>query len=274
MTANDLIAQSAALLRERLNGAQPVFALTLGSGLGAVADLVRVQETIPYSRLPGFPLPTVSGHEGSLTIGTIDGVPVVTLKGRQHLYEGHGPDALKIMIRTLKAAGIDTLFLTNAAGSLRAEYPPGALVAISDHINLTGTNPLAGPNDDDWGPRFVPMNNAWDADLRAALMKAGHAAGITPLGEGVYCQLLGPTFETPAEIQMLKTIGADLVGMSTAVENIIARHCGLKCVGVSAVTNLAEGMSDVPLSHEQTLAGAKLAEKNMAALVRAFVKTL
>jgi xanthosine phosphorylase len=228
---------------------------------------------IPYGDLPGFPKTGVVGHEGSLRIGTVNGVPLIFLKGRKHLFEGpaEAAAALKNMIRTLKSAGVEILFLTNAAGSLRKEYPPGALVAIADHINLTGFNPLAGPNDDEWGPRFPPMDNAWDAGLRARLMAAGKRAGVKPLGEGVYCQLLGPTFETPAEIKMIKALGADTVGMSTAVENIIARHCGLKCVGVSAVTNLAAGMGDVPLSHEQTLEGAKLAESRMAALVGAFM---
>jgi xanthosine phosphorylase len=267
------IEKAAGIIRQKANGKTPKIALTLGSGLGAVADLMQDAVVIPYAALPGFPQTGVAGHEGSLLLGAVDGAPVIFLKGRKHLYEGADAavDATKIVIRTLKTLGVEILFLTNAAGSLRAEYPPGSLVAIADHINLTGVNPLAGPNDEEWGPRFLSMDNAWDAALRAALMAAGAKAGVSPLGEGVYCQLLGPTFETPAEIRMLKAIGADTVAMSTAAENIIARHCGLKCVGVSAITNLAAGMGNEPLSHEQTLAGAKLAEHNMAKLVRAFI---
>jgi len=270
---NTLIKESAALIRKKTDDGAPRLALTLGSGLGAVADLLEDAVTIPYGDLPGFPETGVAGHEGVLRIGQVAGVPVIFLKGRKHFYEGVEKATLanKVIIRTLKAVGVEILFLTNAAGSLRAEYGPGSLVAITDHINLTGANPLAGPNDDAWGPRFVGMENAWDADLRKLLVSTGQKSGVAPLGEGVYCQFLGPTFESPAEIRMAKAIGADTVGMSTAVENIIARHCGLKCVGVSAVTNLAAGMGDEPLSHEQTLAGAQKAESNMAKLVHAFI---
>lgn len=270
---NANIEKAAAIIRKKAGTAAPKIALTLGSGLGAVANLMKDAAAVSYADLPGFPKADIPGHEGSLRIGTVNDVPLIFLKGRKHLFEGQteATAALKTMIRTLKAVGVEILILTNAAGSLRKEYPPGALVAIADHINLTGWNPLAGPNDDEWGPRFVGMENAWDANLRGLLLAAGKRAGVKPLGEGVYCQFLGPTFETPAEIKMAKAIGADTVGMSTVVENIIARHCGLKCVGVSAITNLAAGMGDVPLSHEQTLEGAKLAESRMAALVGAFV---
>ena len=248
----------------------------MGSGLGAVADLLEDAQEIPYSDLPGFPRTAVVGHEGSLRIGTASGTPVIFLKGRKHFYEGpaEATQALRTMIRTLKQAGIETLILTNAAGSLRKEYPPGSLVLISDHINFTGLNPLAGPNDEAWGPRFLPQDEAWNKSLRAKFLAAGQQAGVAPLGEGVYMQFLGPTFETPAEVRMAKIMGADLVGMSTVVENIVARHCGLDCVGISAVTNLGAGMSDQQLSHAQTLQGAKLAEGNMAALVKASLAAL
>ncbi len=275
-TMNTAIEKAAQAIKNRLPaGFRPKMAVTLGSGLGAVAALLEEKALIPYTDIPGFPQPTVAGHEGSLRLGHVAGVPVMFLKGRKHLYEGPDEAAvtLKVMIRTLKTLGVEILFLTNAAGSLRAEYGPGSLVAITDHINITGFNALCGPNDDDWGPRFSPMDNAWDKDLRATLMAAGKKAGVKNLGEGVYCQFMGPTFETPAEIRMARAIGADTVGMSTAVENIIARHCGLKCVGVSAITNLGAGMSDEALSHEQTLHGAKMAEQGMAQLVRAFIET-
>ena len=269
-----LINKAAATLRKKMKGLQPRMVLTLGSGLGAVADLMKDAIVIPYQQIPGFPPPTVAGHAGTLSIGTVEGVPVIFMKGRKHLYEDPiaAATAIKHMIRTFKTLGVDTMFLTNAAGSLRAEYGPGSLVAISDHINLTGFNPLVGPNDDEWGPRFPPMENAWDSELRQLLMEEGKKAGIRHLGEGVYAQHMGPTFETPAEVRFSKIIGADTVGMSTAVENIVARHCGLKCVGVSAITNLGAGLGLEPLSHEQTLDGAKLAEEKMAALVRVFIK--
>jgi xanthosine phosphorylase len=264
------IQKSKDIIKDKAAGLSPKIAVMLGSGLGAVSDLMEVKASISYSDLPGFPLPTVAGHEGSFQIGTINGVATYFLKGRQHLYEGEGTEGLKNIIRTLKSLNIDALFLTNAAGSTREDYPPGTVVAITDHINLTGTNPLMGQNDDDWGPRFPPMDNAWDKDLRDLLLNSGNNAGVN-VGSGVYACFLGPNFETPAEVLMAKKMGADLVGMSTVPENIIARHCNLKCIGVSAVTNLAEGLSETPLSHEQTLEGAKLAEKNMAKLVEAFI---
>lgn len=258
------------IIRKALPDFQAKIAVVLGSGLGAVANLMHEKASIPYTDLPGFPQPTVAGHEGTMQLGHVDDIPVIFMKGRVHLYEGVGVESLKTMVRTLKALEIDALFLTNAAGSTNPEWGPGSLVAVKDHLNLTGTNPLAGPNDDEWGPRFPPMSNAWDADLRSLLIQEGIAADIT-LGEGVFGGFLGPTFETPAEVQMAKILGADTVGMSMVAENIVANHCGLKCVGCSAITNLAEGLNDEPLSHEQTLEGAKLAEKKMARLIRAFI---
>jgi xanthosine phosphorylase len=264
------IEKSAKIIQEKAETLSPRLAVMLGSGLGAVADLIEEICSVPYAELPGFPRPTVAGHEGSIKIGHVGDTAVYFLKGRQHLYEGEGAQGLKTIIRTLKTLGVTTLFLTNAAGSARAEYPPGSVVAITDHINLTGTNPLIGPNDDNWGPRFPDMHNAWDSELRENLIACAKEEDIK-LGTGIYACFLGPTFETPAEVSFAKTVGADLVGMSTVAENIIARHCGMKCVGVSAVTNLAAGMSDVPLSHDQTLEGAALAEKNMARLVKSFI---
>ena len=264
------VQQSAAVIRKVLPGFTPRIAFVLGSGLGAVADLLDEQAQISYADLPGFPRPTVQGHEGNMRLGTVGGVPVAFLKGRVHLYEGTGPAPMKVMIRTLKEIGTDMLFLTNAAGSLMTAHGPGSVVAITDHINLTGMNPLAGPNDDDWGPRFPPMDDAWDKDGIALLKQAAQKAGVN-MGQGVYAQFLGPNFETPAEVKMAGIMGAHLVGMSTAAENIIAAHCGLKCVGVSAVTNLAAGLSDEALSHEQTLIGAEKAAQNMARLVQNFI---
>lgn len=264
------IKNSAAIIRKAAPGFTPKIAFVLGSGLGMVADLLEEVAQLSYTDLPGFPRPTVAGHEGNMRLGHVGGVPVAFLKGRVHLYEGTGPEPMKVMIRTLKELGVELLFLTNAAGSLMLSHGPGSVVAITDHINLTGMNPLAGPNEDDWGPRFPPMDDAWDKENINLLRAAAKNAGVN-MGEGVYAQFLGPNFETPAEVRMAGICGAQLVGMSTAAENILAAHCGLKCIGVSAVTNLAAGLSDDPLSHEHTLAGAELAAQNMAALVKNFI---
>jgi xanthosine phosphorylase len=268
---NPVIAQSAAVVRKALNGLSPKIAVVLGSGLGGLADQVTNPVSISYADLPGFPKPGVHGHAGVLVAGTIENVPVIFLKGRVHLYEGVGPAPLKVMIRTLKAVGVDTLFLSNAAGSLRPEAPAGNLIAIADHLNISGINPLTGHNDDDWGPRFVPMGNAWDADLRAMLMAAAKTLNV-PLIEGVYAWFHGPTFETPAEIRMAKAMGADSVGMSTVPDCIIARHCGLKVVGCSAITNMGAGMSDEKISHEQTIEQAAIAGEKLTRVVIQFLK--
>ncbi|MCM2344267.1 MAG: purine-nucleoside phosphorylase [Alphaproteobacteria bacterium] len=267
---NQQISQSAALIREQACGLKPRLAVILGSGLGAVADLLTETASIPYTSLPGFPQPTIEGHEGSFKIGTVNNVPVYYLKGRVHLYEGVGVDALKVMIRTLKTLDVETVIITNAAGGLHEALEPGSLMAISDHINLTGLNPLTGPNDDDWGTRFPSQEGAWNDGLRTLLIKGAAAQGVT-LHQGVYCMHLGPTFETPAEIRMVKTIGGDAVGMSTIPENILARHCGMECVGLAAIVNRAAGMGFEKPSHEQTLIGARLAENNMAAALGAFI---
>ncbi|AGH98626.1 purine-nucleoside phosphorylase [Micavibrio aeruginosavorus] len=264
------IAESTNIILKHLNGMQPKIAVILGSGLGGVADAADVVATIPYTDLPGFPRPSVEGHAGTLIAGTIEGVPAIFLKGRAHLYEGVGPAPLKVMIRTMKTLGVEVLFLTNAAGSLRHEAPAGELIAIADQINFTGLNVLAGPNDDAWGPRFPPMDNAYDAELRATLFNAAAAIG-TPLIEGTYAGFLGPTFETPAEIRMVKAMGADSVGMSTVSECIIARHCGLKVVGCSAITNMAAGMSEEALSHDQTIEWAAIAGQKLTKLVLRFI---
>jgi xanthosine phosphorylase len=243
----------------------------LGSGLGAVADCVQDAITVGYEELPGFPRPTVAGHAGRAVLGHISGVPVAVLKGRAHLYEGGPLAALAAPVRALKAAGAETVVLTNAAGSLRADVRPGRLMAISDHINLTGTNVLIGPNDDAIGPRFPPLRDAYDPVLRAQLHAAARDTEID-LAEGVYLAVSGPSFETPAEIRAFARLGADAVGMSTVHETIAARHCGLRVCAISAITNLAEGLSEEPLSHEQTLRDAQRAGVDLARLLPVFLK--
>jgi len=261
--------EAAAVMTERA-GVRPRVAVVLGSGLGAVADAVADPTSIDYADLPGFPRPTVAGHGGQAVLGHIGDVPVAVLQGRAHVYEGGDLEAIRTPIRALRAAGAEILVLTNAAGSLRPEIGPGRLMLITDHINLSGVNVLAGPNDDAIGPRFPSLRDAYDPDLRARLRAAADELGTT-LAEGVYLAVSGPTFETPAEISAFGVLGADAVGMSTVHETAVARHCGLRVAAVSAITNLAEGMSPEPLSHEQTLRDAQRAADDLAPLLVKFV---
>jgi len=260
---------AADVLREHAPGFRPRLGIVLGSGLGGLADLLEDAVAIPYAEIPGFPPSTVAGHAGRFVLGTLDGVPVACMQGRFHLYEGHPPAVIKLPIRTFAALGVEALLLTNAAGSLRAEAGPGSLMLITDHLNFQWTNPLIGPNDDAWGERFVGLEDAYDPALRSRLLDLAAGLGIR-LHEGVYCALLGPLFETPAEIRAYRVLGADAVGMSTVPEVIVARHAGLRVAAISAITNLAVGMSDVPVDHEQTLRGAAIAAADLTRLVRAF----
>jgi xanthosine phosphorylase len=260
------------VLRDRAP-APPRVGIVLGSGLGAVADAVADAVAVGYDELPGFPRPGVAGHAGRAVLGRLSGVPVAVLQGRAHLYEGGDPEALRTPVRALRAAGAEILVLTNAAGSLRADLAPGSLMAIADHINLTGTNPLIGPNDDALGPRFPSLRDAYDPELRAILHATADGLGI-PLGDGVYLAVSGPSFETPAEIRAFRTLGADAVGMSTVAETILARHAGLRVAAISTITNLAEGMSAEPLSHEQTLRDAQRAAGSLTRLLEAFAGRL
>jgi len=270
--STELAERAASALIDRA-GRSPRVGIVLGSGLGAVADAVGDANVIPYDELPGFPRPTVAGHAGQAVLGDLAGVTVAVLQGRQHLYEGGDPEPIRTPVRALRAAGADTLILTNAAGSLRPELGPGSLMAISDHINLTGHNPLTGPNDDAIGPRFPSLRDAYDPELRTTLHATADELGI-PLADGVYLAVSGPSFETPAEIRAFGTLGADAVGMSTVPETIVARHAGLRVAAISTITNLAEGLSAEPLSHEQTLRDAQRAAGDLSRLIEAFVGRL
>jgi xanthosine phosphorylase len=261
--------EAARILTERA-GTAPRVGVVLGSGLGPVADAIEDPAVIPYSDLPGFPQPTVEGHAGRAVAGTINGVATIAFQGRAHLYEGVDLDQIRVPVRALKEAGAEILVLTNAAGSMRLDIGPGGLMLIEDHINLTGVNVLSGPNDDGLGPRFPSMRDAYDPELRAKAMRAAVELGVS-LTEGVYLAVRGPSFETPAEIRAFHTMGADAVGMSTVHETTVARHCGLKVVGLSAITNYAEGMSEEPVSHEQTLRDAAKAAADLAPLITKFV---
>jgi xanthosine phosphorylase len=251
----------------------PRAALILGSGLGVLAEQMTDAVTIGFDELPGFPISTVHGHAGAMVLGTLAGVPVVCLKGRGHFYEGYGLGVMTSAVRTLKLLGVDFLFVTNAAGSLRTEVDAGSLVALTDHINFLPGTPMIGPNDERFGPRFFSMANAYDAELRDLLKSTAAEKAIT-LHEGVYIAYSGPNFETPAEIRAFKTLGADVVGMSVVPEVVPARHCGLKVVGVSVVTNLAEGLSPFPLSHEQTLKYAAIGAESLIKLILGFLENV
>ncbi|KZQ38484.1 purine-nucleoside phosphorylase [Enterobacter genomosp. O] len=249
----------------------PRVAFILGSGLGALADQIVDAVSLSYEKLPGFPVSTVHGHAGELVLGHLAGVPVVCMKGRGHFYEGRGMTVMTDAIRTFKLLGCELLFSTNAAGSLRPNVQPGSLVALSDHINTMPGTPMVGGNDERFGDRFFSLANAYDADYRAILQTVATKAGF-PLHEGVFVSYPGPNFETAAEIRMMQIIGGDVVGMSVVPEVISARHCGLKVVAVSAITNLAEGLGDVKLSHEQTLAAAELSRQNFINLICGFLR--
>ncbi len=269
--SNNTPFEAADLIRTRNPGFAPRVAMILGSGLGVLAEQMSDAVSIGFDELPGFPISTVHGHAGELVMGTLAGVQVVCMKGRGHFYEGYGMGVMTSAVRTMKLLGCEMLFVTNAAGSLRMEVDAGSLVALTDHINWLPGTPMVGPNDDRFGPRFFSMANAYDRDLRD-LVKASAAARAIKLHEGVFIAYPGPNFETAAEIRMMAKLGADVVGMSVVPEVVSARHCGLKVVGVSVITNLAEGMSDVALSHEQTLKFAAIGAKDLIALIPAFLE--
>ena len=264
------VAESAAKIQAALAGKSAKFALILGSGLGGFADKLSDVIKISYADLPGFPILTVAGHKGELLIGTIDGKTVIALNGRKHLYETQDFYPLKTMIRSLKAAGVENLFVTSATGSLNTDIPAGEIMAVTDHINMMGINPLIGANDDDFGPRFMDMNHAWSPELRDKLLTTAKKQNI-PLHQGVFVGFRGPNFETPAEIKLAQRIGGSAVGMSSVPDCLIARHCGLNVMGCAVMTNLGAGLSDEVLSHDHTLEGAKLAAVKMEKLVYHFI---
>jgi purine-nucleoside phosphorylase len=238
---------------------KPKVGIVLGSGLGDFADSLKQSTRISYGEIPGFPVSTAIGHRGELVLGELAGIPLGVMAGRFHLYEGYTAQQAAAGIRLFHSLGIKRVVLTNAAGGINADYATGALVLISDHINLQGANPLVGPNDDLLGPRFPDMTEPYSERLRGIAKRAANSLGIT-LNEGVYAALLGPSYETAAEIRYLQTIGADLVGMSTVAETIAANHMGMEVLGISCVTNLAAGLGGQKLNHEEVLsAGRKMA---------------
>ena len=246
---------------------RPRIGLVLGSGLGAFADDLADAVRTPYADIPSFPRSTAIGHAGQLVVGKLSDVPVAVMQGRVHLYEGYSAAEVAFPVRVLGRIGIRTLILTNAAGGINVEYGQGALVVLRDHINLQGQNPLTGPNDERLGPRFPDMTYAYDRRLRAIALEEAGKLGIAPR-EGVYAALPGPSYESPAEIRYLRTIGADLVGMSTVAETIVARHMGLDVLAISCVTNMAAGILDKPLHHEEVLETGRRVMGQFVSLLR------
>jgi purine-nucleoside phosphorylase len=249
---------------------RPRIALVLGSGLGALADELTDAARTPYEKIPGFPRSTAIGHAGRLVIGKVGDVAVAAMQGRVHLYEGYSAREVAFPMRVFGRIGVGAAILTNAAGGINRDYNQGALVAIRDHINLQCANPLTGANDDRFGPRFPDMTEAYAKDYRKIALAEAQRLGIE-IREGVYAAVAGPSYETPAEIRHLRTIGADLVGMSTAPEVIAARHMGIRVLGISCVTNMAAGILDQPLSHAEVLETAERVKGQFIALLRAVI---
>lgn len=271
-TAAGAVTLATEAVRQALDGHRPRVAVVLGSGLGRLADRVNDPRRIPYGDIPGFHVPTVQGHKGELIAGMLGGVPVIMQSGRFHMYEGHPAHISVLPTRVFASLGADTLIVTNAAGGIRRSFGPGTLMVIRDHLNLTGRNPLEGevlPGE----TRFPDMTVAYDADLRRLAHRVAVAQG-TELAEGVYAALLGPSYETPAEIRMLERLGADAVGMSTAPETIVARARGMRVLGISTITNLAAGVSHDLMSHADVMNVANQVAERLAKLVEEIVERL
>ena len=277
MTSNADFQKAAAVIRER--STLPVrVGMVLGSGLGALADEVQDAVTIPYGDIPGWPQSTVPGHSGTLVIGTLDGIPVVLQRGRAHFYEGYTPQQVTFPIRVMHFLGVETVVLTNAAGGINTDYRVGDVMLLNDHLNMvgmTGFNPLMGPNDDSLGERFPGMSGAYDRDLRT-LAKQAAAAHNVPIHEGVYAWLSGPNFETPAEIRMLRAMGADAVGMSTVPEVLVARHMHMRVLAMSGITNaaIAEVDSGKEATHEEVLEAGTLLVPRMSRVIHGVLAAL
>ncbi|MGA2558421.1 MAG: purine-nucleoside phosphorylase [Terracidiphilus sp.] len=273
MTTFEHVSEAAAFVRSRLGRLTPQIAIVLGSGLGAVAEAVGDPVVVPFAEVPHFPKSTVEGHSGRIVAGSLGGVDVVVLQGRVHFYEGYTPQQVTFPARVLGALGVRALVLTNAAGGIAEGYRIGQLVALADHINLMGFNPLVGPNEPRYarvpgaGLRFFDMTEAYSRRLRVLAQEAAAEEGFA-LGEGVYLAVSGPSFETPAEIRAFRTLGATLVGMSTVPETIVARHMGMEVLGISCVTNLAAGLSASPLSHQEVFEAGRQVEHRLAGLLK------
>ena len=264
--------KAARVIRARTDADVSV-AIVLGSGLGAFADELTDSTSIRYDEIPSFARATVEGHAGRLVIGKTNNVTVAAMQGRFHFYEGYSLEEVTFPIRVLKLLGVRTLILTNAAGSLNTEFTPGSLMVITDHINLLGVNPLVGPNDDRFGPRFPDLTSVYARRLQDLVISEANAIGLD-MRRGIYAALSGPSYETPAEIHMVRTLGADAVGMSTVPEAIVARHMNMEVIGISCITNLAAGVSNRPVDHSQVIATGERVRAEFTELLRRVVGRL
>jgi len=271
-TLYDRAEEAARMIRARRD-VQAQVAIVLGSGLGAFADELTDSTSIRYDEIPSFARATVEGHAGRLVIGKTNNVTVAAMQGRFHFYEGYSLEEVTFPIRVLKLLGVRTLILTNAAGSLNTEFTPGSLMVITDHINLIGVNPLIGPNDDRFGPRFPDLTSVYARRLQDIVINEANAIGLD-MRRGIYAALSGPSYETPAEIHMVRTLGADAVGMSTVPEAIVARHMNMEVIGISCITNLAAGVSNRPVDHSQVIAVGERVRAEFTELLRRVVARL
>jgi len=260
------VEHAARLIRSRTSE-EPRIAIILGSGLGAFADDFEEPVAIPYEDIPGFMRSTAEGHAGRLVVGKVDNVPLLAMQGRVHFYEGYSLEDVTFPIRVFKLLGIKTLILTNAAGGINIELDQGALMVISDHLNLMGVNPLRGGNDDRFGPRFPDMTAVYSPELQQLVIEEAQAIGVE-MRRGVYAALSGPSYETPAEIVLLRNFGADAVGMSTVPEAIVARHVDMEVLGISCITNMAAGISDAPINHEEVMETGSRVKATFTQLLR------
>jgi len=260
------------IIRARIS-VEPRIAVVLGSGLGGFADDFEEAVSIPYEDIPGFMRSTAQGHAGQLVVGKVDSVPLLAMKGRIHYYEGYSLEEVTFPMRTFNLLGIKTVILTNAAGGINVQLQQGALMVLSDHLNLMGANPLRGPNDERFGPRFPDMSTVYSPELQELVVEEARAIGVE-VRRGIYGALTGPSYETPAEILMLRNLGADAVGMSTVPEAIVARHMGLEVLGISCITNMAAGLSDAPINHEEVMATGDRVRGTFTALLRKVVSAI
>ncbi|MGM0791642.1 MAG: purine-nucleoside phosphorylase [Bacillota bacterium] len=263
--------QNAAKFLKEKYGETPKIGLILGSGLGVLAEEIEQPVKIPYNEIPDFPVSTVEGHAGQLVFGLLNGVQAVAMQGRFHYYEGYSFDKVTFPVRVMKELGVEILIVTNAAGGVNESFAPGDLMLISDHINNMGSNPLIGPNDSKLGVRFPDMSEAYSRELRQQAREIAGKLNIS-IQEGVYVGNTGPTYETPAEVRMLRTMGGDAVGMSTVPEVIVARHAGLKVLGISCISNMAAGILDQPLNHEEVIETTEKVKANFLAYVKELVR--
>ncbi|WP_408006604.1 purine-nucleoside phosphorylase [Pseudalkalibacillus sp. A8] len=272
MTLTNSIRQAAEYIQDKIDE-RPTIGLILGSGLGILADKIKNPVSLPYSEIPSFPVSTVEGHAGELVIGTIEGKTVVAMKGRFHYYEGYPIEKVTFPVRVMKEIGVESLIVTNAAGGINESFEAGDLLIITDHINNIGDNPLIGPNDNSLGVRFPDMSDAYSGHLQGIAKQVAENLNIS-IQEGVYIANSGPSYETPAEVRMLRILGGDAVGMSTVPEVIVARHGGMEVLGISCISNMAAGILDQPLTHDEVIETTEKVKANFMAFVQQIVKSI